>query len=66
MDEDHIEKVLAVIRQNPRLNVREFAEEVGICKNSCHLILTEKRKMRRVAAKCVPRLLTSHSLHMNF
>jgi len=40
MDDDHVEKVLAVIRQNRRLTVREVAEEVGICKSSCHLILT--------------------------
>ena len=50
--------MLAVFRQNRRLTVREVAEEVGICKSSCHLILTEKLKMRRVAAKFVPRLLT--------
>jgi len=66
MDDDHVEKVLAVIRQNRRLTVREVAEEVGICKSSCHLILIEKRKMCRVAAKFVPRLLTHHSLSMNF
>jgi len=66
MDYDHGEKVLAVIRQNRRLTVREVAEEVGMRKISCHLILTEKRKMRRVAAKCVPRLLTRHSLSTNF
>jgi len=59
VDDDHVEKVLAVIRQNRRLTVREVAEEVGICKSSCHLILIEKRKMRR--AKFVPRLLTRHS-----
>jgi len=28
MDEDHVEKVLAVIGQNRRLTVREVAEEV--------------------------------------
>ena len=33
MDDDHVEKVLAVIRQNRRLIVHEVAEEVGICKN---------------------------------
>jgi len=66
MDEDHVEKVLAVIRKNRRLTVREVAEEVGVCKSSCHLILTEKLKMRRVAAKYMPRLLTRHSLSMNF
>jgi len=66
MDDNHVEKVLAVIRQNLRLNFREVAVEAGICKSSCHLILTEKRKMRRVAAKFVPRLLTRHYLSMNF
>ena len=66
MDDDHVEKVLAVIRQNRRSTVREVAEEVGICKNSCYLILTEKLKMCRVASKFVPRLLTRHSLSMNF
>jgi len=66
MDADHVEKLLAVIRRNRCLNVREVAAEVGICKSSCHLILTEKRKMRRVAAKFVPRLLTRHSLSTNF
>ena len=33
MDNDHVEKVLALIRQNRRLIVHEVAEEVGICKN---------------------------------
>ena len=58
MDDDHVEKMLAMIRQNRRLTVREVAEEVGICKSSCHLILTDKLKMRRVAARFVPSLLT--------
>jgi len=66
MDDDHVEKVLAMIRQNHRLTVREVAEEAGMCKSSSHLILTEKRKMRRVTAKYVPRLLTRRSLSMNF
>ena len=56
--DDHIEKVRSVIRENRRLNVREVSEEVGICKSSCHTILTEKLMMHRVAAKFVPRLLT--------
>jgi len=47
-----------VIRENRRLTIREVSEEVGICKSSCHTILTEKLKMRRVAAKFVLRLLT--------
>ena len=66
MYDDHVEEVLAVIRQNLRLTVREVAEEVGICKSSCHLISIEKRKLRRVATKFMPRLLTRHTLAMNF
>ena len=66
MDDDHVEKVLAVIRQNRHLTAREVAKEVGFCKSLCHIILTEKRKMRRVAAKFVLRMLTCHSLSMNF
>jgi len=66
MDDDHVEKELAVIRQNSRLTVREVTAEVGICKSSCHLILTEKRKMRHVVAKFVPRLLTRRPLSMHF
>ena len=58
MDDDHVERVLAVISQNRRPTVREVAEEVGICKSSCQLILTDKLKMRHVPAKFVPRLLT--------
>jgi len=66
MDDDHVEKVLAVICQNYHVTVREVAKEVGICKSSCNLILTEKRKMNRVAAKFVLCLLTHHSISMNF
>ena len=58
MDDDHVQKMFGVIRRNRRLTVREVSEEVEICRSSCHLILTGKLKMRRVAAKCVPRLLT--------
>jgi len=66
MDDDHVDKVLPVIRQNRRLTVREVAEEVGICKISCHLIFIEKLKMRCFAAKFVPRLLTRHSLPTSY
>jgi len=56
--DDHVERVRAVIRGNRRLTVREVADEVRISIGSCHQILTEKFKMRRVSAKFVPRLLT--------
>ena len=57
IDDDRVEKVLAVICQNRLLTVREVAE-VGICKGSCHQMFTDKLKMRRVASKSVPRLMT--------
>jgi len=66
IDDDHVEKVLAVIHQNRHPTVCEVAEEVGICRSSCHPIWTKKLKMRRVAAKFVLRLLMRHSLSMNF
>ena len=61
-DDDHVKKVLAVIRQNRCPTVREVAEEVGICKSSCHLILTDKlqdasccRKICAASAdRCIP------------
>jgi len=56
--DDHIEKVRSLICENRRLTSREVSKEVGICKSSCHTILTEKLKMHRVAAKFMPRLLT--------
>jgi len=55
---DHIEKVRSVIRENRRITLREVSEEVGICKRSCHTIVTEKLKMHRVAAKFLSHLLT--------
>jgi len=47
-----------VIRGNRRLTAREVADEVGINIGSCHQMLTEKLRMRRVSAKFVPRFLT--------
>ena len=57
-NDDHVERVRAVIRGNRRLTVREVAYKVGISIGSCHQIFTEKLKMRRVRAKFVPHLLT--------
>jgi len=57
-DDDHVERVRAVIHRNRRLTVREVADEVGISIGSCRQILTEKLQMRRVSAKFVPCLLT--------
>jgi len=57
---DHVERVRAVIHGNCRLTVREVVDEVGISIGSCHQIFTEKLQMRRVSAKFVPRLLTDN------
>jgi len=57
-NDEHVETVRAAIRRNGRLTVRGVADEVGISIRSCHEIFTEKIPMRRVSAKCVPRLLT--------
>jgi len=57
-NDDHVERVRAVIRGNPRLSVREVADEVGISIGSCHQMFTAKLQMCRVSAKFVPLLLT--------
>jgi len=56
-NDDHVDRVRAVISVNRRLTVREVADEVGISIGSCHQIFTEKLTMRHVSAKFVPRLL---------
>jgi hypothetical protein len=59
---DHVERVRVVIRGNRRLTVRDVADEVGISIVSCHQMFTEKRQIRCVSAKLVPRLLTDKQL----
>jgi hypothetical protein len=58
MDDDYVEKVYAMIRENRHLTVRKVFEEVGITKSLCHTILTKELEMHCVAAKFVPCLLT--------
>ena len=58
IDDDHVERIRALIRVNRRLTVREVADQVGISIGSCHQVFTEKIQMRRVRAKFAPRLLT--------
>ena len=58
-DDPHIDEINTMVRVNRRLTVRELTEECGISVGSCHHILTEELKMHRVAAKLVPRLMTS-------
>jgi len=49
-NDDHVERVRALIRGNRRLIVREVADEVDISIGSCHQIFTEKLQMHRVSA----------------
>jgi hypothetical protein len=56
-NDDHFERVRALIRGNHRLTLREFADELCISIGSCHQICTEKLQMSRGSAKFVPHLL---------
>ena len=58
-NDPHIDEINPLVQANRCLTVRELAEECGILVGSCHHILTEELKMHRVAAKFVPRLMTS-------
>jgi len=57
-NDDRVERVRAVIRENLRLTFREVANEVGISVGSCHQTFTKKIQMRGVSVKFVPRFLT--------
>ena len=59
-NDDHVQRVRAVVLGNHRLTVREVSDEVGISIGFCHQIFTEKLQMRRVSAKFVPRFLTDN------
>jgi len=50
--------VRQIIRKDRRRTIDEVSMLVGISHGSCHKILTEGLKRRRVASKFVPRLLS--------
>jgi len=52
------ERVRQIIREDRRCTIDEVSMLVGIIHGTCHKILTEDLKMRRVAPKFVPRLLS--------
>ncbi|XP_076056351.1 protein GVQW3-like [Oratosquilla oratoria] len=54
-----IAKVKAVVMRDRCVTIREIAGDVGISTFSAHSIVTEDLAMKRVAAKLVPKLLTS-------
>ena len=53
-----IERVRQIIREDRRRTIDEVSMLVGISHGACHKILTEDLKMRRVASKFVPALLS--------
>jgi hypothetical protein len=55
---DHVERVCAVIRGNRRLTVRKAADEVDISIGSCHQILLKKIQILRFSERFAPRFLT--------
>jgi len=57
INDDHVDRIRAVIRGNGRLTVREVAEEVDISIGSCNQIFTEKLQMCLVSVKFVPHFL---------
>jgi len=53
-----IERVRQIIREDRRRTIDEVSMLVGIIHGTCHKILTEDLKMRRVTSKFVSRLLS--------
>ena len=53
-----IERVRQIIREDRRCTIDKVSMLVGIIHGTCHKILTEDLKMRRVASKFVPRFLS--------
>ncbi|XP_053429152.1 protein GVQW3-like [Nycticebus coucang] len=54
---ENVERVRAAISKDQQLTVRELEADLGIPKTTVSEILTQDLGMKRVMAKCVPRLL---------
>ena len=53
-----MEIIQTMVMSNCRITVKELAEEISISHGSCHAILCNHLRMRRVAVKVVPKLMT--------
>ena len=53
-----IDRVRQIIREDRHRTTDEVSKLLGISHGTCHKILTEDLKMRRIASKFVPRLLS--------
>jgi hypothetical protein len=52
-----VKKVEKMVMNDNRMIIREVSDEVGISIGSCHNIFSNVLAMKRVAAKCIPKLL---------
>lgn len=55
--DENVKKVQEMVMNDRRITIREVADDVGISVGSCHEIFSEVLRMKRVAAKFVPKLL---------
>jgi len=54
---ENVERVRVAVHEDRRRTINDISDIVGISFGSCQKILTDDLKMRRIAAKFVPRLL---------
>ena len=57
-DGENVEKVAKLLNDDRRYTCTEIAHELDITHGSAHSILTERLKMRKVAARWMPHMLT--------
>ena len=55
--DENVKKVKEMVMNDRRIRIREVADDFGISIGSCHEIFSNVLGMKRVAAKCVPKLL---------
>ena len=62
-DGETFEKVAKLLNDDKRYTCTEIAHELDISHGSAHSILTERLKMRKVAARWVPHMLSDSEKH---
>ena len=62
-DGENVEKVAKLLNDDRRYTCTEIAHELDISHGSAHSILTERLKMRKVAARWVPHMLSDSEKH---
>ena len=62
-DGENVEKVGKLLNDDRRYMCTEIAHELDISRGSAHSILTERLKMRKVAARWVPHMLSDSEKH---